>query len=219
MFLVHASDYSMKLKEESHIANPSQFCVCFRSQSFSITITFKGAYRMISSFIKCKMLTNALLIATLGLPQLSAMDQPLMEEEIEQQRGQALYDQACAFVATESTDQVKAHFNGPLCLHDGESVYKNALRFAYAQHHGQDIDDVKCVAFLRDCNKYWINTENATALSLGSYAHELLTEKYLKHVIPLLQPVLKEPVKSLHLASTFLRSLPKNLQLLGESGN
>ena len=161
------------------------------------------------------LLVTAFTIATLVLPRLSAMDQASrIEEEIEQQSGQSLYDLACAFVATNSADQVQAHFNGPLRLQDGESVYKNAIRFAYAQQYGQDVDNVRCVAFLRDCNKYWVNTENATALYLGSYAHELLTEKYLKHVIPLLEPVLKQSIRCLHLASTFLNSLPENLQLL-----
>lgn len=152
----------------------------------------------------CTVISSTALVAMHG--------STLESDEIES--GYQAYHVACQFVKSETKEQIKAHFNGPLRTEDGESLHKNALRFAYAVEHRENIDEVKCCEFLRDCKKYWINTPEINALKLGGYDHELLAEKYLKYTLPLLEPVLKERVTVLHLASSELVAFPKNLKLL-----
>ena len=160
------------------------------------------------------LLLTIFFITTNGALSLNAMNSASREEEYisEQPDGQQEYDIAYNLVDQNTPETVKDFFK----KQDRKSIRRMALRFAYAQKYKKNIDAIKCVSFLRDCKEYWVNTENYTAYCLGSflYHHELLSEKYLKYVIPLLEPLLKEPVTILHLPSTSLKSLPENLRLL-----
>ena len=96
------------------------------------------------------MFLAALMGVTFGLPSLRAMDLDPIEIKApdctKQLSGQDEYDRACEYVKNNSRRAIKTLFKSQ----DRNSVFRYALRFAYARMHWKNIDAVRCVEFLRD---------------------------------------------------------------------
>lgn len=91
--------------------------------------------------------------------------------------------------------------------HD-ESFYKMAVRLVFAKDHKKNIDDkLDCLFFINNIQS-WVNGQ---AYKIST---PLLGPNYLQFVLPLLEPIIREPVKMLNLCRNNLRELPSTIEQL-----
>lgn len=98
-----------------------------------------------------------------------------------------------------------------------ESLLKMAIRLVYAQRYKRDLDELRCLDFINNINK-WVNAST----DLGVEQSALLSEKHLAKILPLLEPLLKfieasvTNVVTLDLSGNRLTQLPEEIGLLKE---
>lgn len=117
------------------------------------------------------------------------------------------YAQAKEDVDNLQDNQAREKFD----MRKEESVYKMAFRFLYAKKNLENIDRVNCLGFLNNCEKYGVNTAKSLT---APQKHPLLSEKYFKYLLPILEKVLDICVTSLYVDATDLIVLPKELCFL-----